>query len=103
MAHLTKSDIEHNLLAGVPVVWQDANKGKFSLVLDDSRERRLFAYLLGSDVRQPTGLSESFVKGLADAYGGTDDPASKVAASSASGSNVGPWRLKSIQTEGFAD
>jgi len=101
VTRLTKSDIERNLLKGQPVVWQDSDKNKTTLMLDDPRERRLFAFLLNTDVRRPTELSESFVRGLATAFEGTDDPASAIAAATSSESNVGPWRLRSIETEGF--
>ena len=80
MARLTKSDIERKLLAGAGVGWQDANKKSSQLVLDDSKKRRLFAFLLSSKVREAAGLSDDFVAGLASAYNGTDDPAATITA-----------------------
>ncbi len=101
MARLTKSDIERNLLAGVGVAWQDANKKSSQLVLDDAKKRRLFAFLLGSKVRDAAGLPDDFVTGLLDAYNGPDDPATTVGAATTVASTAGSWRLQSIETEGF--
>ena len=101
MARLTKSDIERRLLTEVSIAWQDANKKKPSLVLDDPKERRLFAFLLSTKVREPTGLSQDFIDDLLAAYSGTDDPASTIGSASTAGSSAGPWRLQSIETEGF--
>lgn len=101
MARLTKSDIEHRLLTGASVAWQDASEKSHALVLGDPKERRLFAFLLGTKVREPTGLSQDFIDRLLAAYGGTDDPASTIATTTAAGSSAGPWRLQSIETEGF--
>lgn len=101
MARLTKPDIERRLLTGASVVWQDANDKNCQLVLGDPKERRLFAFLLGTKVREPTGLSQNFIDGLSSAYGGTEDPASAIAATTAATSSAGPWRLQSVETEGF--
>jgi hypothetical protein len=99
----TKSDIEHPLLTGVVVAWQDANKKLSHLVLGDAKKRRLFAHLLQNKIRSPTGLSDEFVSGLAAAYDATDDPAATIAASPATGINSEPWRLQTVETEGSAD
>ena len=101
MARLTRSDIELNLLKGLPVEWRDANKNVTTLTLGDPKERRLFAFLLKTHVRQPTGLPQDFTEGLAAAYRGTDDPAPTTASATVSGPTFGPWRLKFIETEGF--
>lgn len=101
MARLTKPDIERRLLTGASVVWQDANDKNCQLVLGDPKERRLFAFLLGTKIREPTGLSQNFIDGLSSAYGATDDPASTITATTAATSSAGPWRLQSIETEGF--
>ncbi len=101
MARLTKSDIERRLLTGASVAWKDANEKNCQLVLGDPKERRLFAFLLGTKVREPTGLSQDFIDGLSSAFGGTDDPASTIAATTAAVSSAGPWRLQAIETEGF--
>ena len=85
MARLTKSDIERKLLTGAGVAWQDANKKSSQLVLADPKKRRLFAFLLRTKVREPTGLSDDFIDGLSSAYNGTDDPASTIAAATAVG------------------
>ncbi len=101
MARLTKSDIERGLLKKDSIAWQDANKKRRSLVLDDPKKRRLFAFLLGTKVREPTGLPQDFIDGLLAAYSGTDDPASTIGSPTTAGSSTGPWRLQSIETEGF--
>lgn len=101
MARLTKSDIERKLLAGAGVGWQDASKKASQLVLDDAKKRRLFAFLLSSKVRDATGLSGDFIGGLSKAYNGTDDPAAASTAGTALATTTGPWRLQSIETEGF--
>jgi len=101
MARLTKPDIERTLLKGASVAWQDANEKNCQLVLGDPKERRLFAFLLGTKVREPTGLSQDFIDGLSSAHGANDDPASTIVATTAAASSAGPWRLQSIETEGF--
>src|SRR3989304_88792 len=101
MARLTKPDIERRLLTGASVPWKDANEKNCQLVLSDPKERRLFAFLLGSKVREPTGLPQNFIDGLSSAYGGTDDPASTIGATTAAALTAGPWRLQSLETEGF--
>lgn len=101
MARLTKLDIERSLLMGEPIVWKD-DKGKdCQFVLDDSKERHLFAFLVGTKVREPTQLPQSFIDNLSSTYDRTDDPASKIRATTATTSSTGPWRLQSIETEGF--
>lgn len=101
MTQLTKSEIERLLLSGSGVPWKDASGKDQRLDLTDAKQRRLFSYLLTSNVRQPTGLPQAFVGGLATAYEASDDPAATAAASAAGPPNAGPWRLKSIETEGF--
>jgi hypothetical protein len=101
MARPTKSDIERKLLTGASVTWKDANKKDCHLLLGDSKQRRLFAFLLGTKVRQPNGLPHDFIEGLATAFAGSDDPASIVTASDSALPSTGPWRLQSIETEGF--
>ena len=99
--HLTKSDIELKLLSGAYVAWKDANGKNCQFALGDPKERRLFTFLLETKVREPTELSQDFIEGLLSAYEGTDDPASTRAAVTATASSDGPWRLHSIETEGF--
>jgi energy-coupling factor transporter ATP-binding protein EcfA2 len=101
MARLTKFEIERQLLTGASVAWQDANKKNCQLVLSEPKARRIFAFLLATKVREPTGLSPDFIQGLSTAFSGTDDPASMTAATSASGASAGPWRLQSMETTGF--
>jgi hypothetical protein len=101
MARPTKSDIERSLLSGASVTWKDVNKKDCQILLGDSKQRRLFAFLLRTKVRQPTGLSQEFIQNLADAYAGSEDPASTISATDSTLPSTGPWRLQSIETEGF--
>ena len=101
MPRLTKSDIERKLLAGVGVTWHDANNKRSQLVLDDAKKRRLFAFLLSSKVREAKGLSDDFVTGLQRTYDAADAPAITGSAGIIAASCAGPWRLNSIETEGF--
>ena len=66
---------------GNNVHWRDANGKDQRLALNNSKGRRLLAYLLASDVRKPTALPSTFVAGLSTAYGANEDPATKNAAS----------------------
>jgi hypothetical protein len=100
MVHLTKADIERILLSGAPVRWRDPNGKQLEIVLRDPKERRLFAFLLLSRVRSPTGLPSDFIGDLSAAYRRTDDPATAIAATPQMHTN-GPWRLQSVETEGF--
>ena len=101
MARLTKSDIERRLLTGASITWKDANGKNCHLVLSDPKERRLFAFLLKTKVREPTGLSEGFINDLSTVYEASDDPASTTSTAASSALTGGPWRLHSIETEGF--
>jgi hypothetical protein len=100
VARLTRSEIVNLLLAGVAVPWSDINKKDLKLELADARQRRLFAFLLNSKIRKPTELPPQFVAGLSAAYDAADDPASNQTSSSRH-TFSGPWRLQSIETEGF--
>jgi hypothetical protein len=72
---LTKSEIEGALLAGSAVPWVDS-AGKSAIVqLATARQRRLFQYLLRSQVREVKALPQAFVDGLATAYVAVGDPA----------------------------
>jgi hypothetical protein len=100
MARLTRSEIVQLLLSGAAVPWLDVNKKKLSLELADAKQRRLFAFLVDSIVRKPVELSSDFVTALSAAYEATDDPAANQLSSSEKALS-GPWRLQSIETEGF--
>lgn len=101
MARLTKSEIERALLAGKPVKWKDTNGKDCWVTLDDSKQRRLFAFLLDSRIREPTGLPEAFIASLSNAYEGGNDPAGAAVDSATSASVSGPWHLQCIESEGF--
>jgi hypothetical protein len=72
---LTKSDIERALLTGVAVPWSDASGKPASIQLVTAKQRRLFAYLLNSKVRDVKGLPLRFIEGLAAAHVAVGDPA----------------------------
>jgi len=101
MARLTKTEIEQSLLAGKKIEWKDAAGKKSSIVLDSAKQRRLFAYLLSSKVREVKGIPEDCVKGLANAHAGPGDPATQQPAATGAAAQAGPWKLHSIKAEGF--
>lgn len=101
MARLTKSDIERKLLTGMPVTWSDGSKKTPQLLLSSPKARSLFQFLLTSPVRNPVGLPDTFIAGLADAYENGKDPASSPVSQPSQSSGSVCWRLKSIETEGF--
>jgi hypothetical protein len=101
MARLTKSDIERKLLTGMAVSWNDGSKKKPQLLLSDPRARGLFQYLLKSTVRNPLELPDLFIKGLADVYESSQDPASTLSITAAPAAEASMWRLYAIETEGF--
>ena len=98
---LTKSEIQRLLLAGSTLSWQEANGKVRRLALADAKQRRLFAFLLSTDVRQPTELPKAFVTGLSTVYQAGDDPALSATVSPPSGSDSTGWRLQLIETKGF--
>lgn len=101
MARLTKSDIERKLLTGMAVSWNDGSKKKPQLLLSDPRARGLFQYLLKNAVRNPLGLPDLFIKGLADVYESGQDPASALSIAAAPAAGASIWKLHAIETEGF--
>lgn len=100
MDRLTKLEIQHALLAGRELAWSNAAGKREAIVLKFAVQRRLFAYLLRSSVREPKGLPEDFVSGLSAAYATENDPASETD-DTASTARTGPWRLQKIETKGF--
>jgi energy-coupling factor transporter ATP-binding protein EcfA2 len=101
MARLTKTEIEQALLAGKKIEWKDAVGKKSSIVLDSAKQRRLFAYLLSSKVREVKGLPDDCVTGLAAAHIAPGDPATQQPAAATTTAQAGPWKLACIKTEGF--
>jgi len=101
MARLTRTDIERKLLTGMAVSWDDLNKKKPQLLLSDPRARSLFKFLLTNPVRNPTGLSDVFIAGLATAYVSDPDPASSMNLNSGSAGTSASWKLQAMETEGF--
>lgn len=101
MNRLTRLEIQRALLGGELVTWSDTAGRPATLRLVDAPQRRLFAFLLTSDVRDPRGLPENFIKGLATAFAAADDPASDAAGVASDATPAGPWKLQAIETEGF--
>lgn len=101
MDRLTKLEIQRALLGGTPISWRDAAGRLEVLQLVTPAQRRLFGFLLESTVRDPRGLTATFISGLSDAYSREDDPASGALADTEPAVSAGPWRLQRIETEGF--
>lgn len=101
MARLTKTEIQQRLLAGKEIQWKDAASKTASIILESAKQRRLFAYLLSSTVREVKGIPEDCVKGLASAYAASDDPATQQVFVGGAVGQSGPWSLHSIKAEGF--
>lgn len=97
---LTKSEIEQSLLVGKKIEWSDTTGKTMSIILDNPKQRRLFAYLLSSKIREVKGIPEDCIRGLASAYSASDDPATQQT-SKDSAAPSGPWRLHSVKIEGF--
>jgi hypothetical protein len=100
MPRLTKADIEQGLLAGKPISWTDASNKASLILLDAARQRRLFAYLLKSKFRNVKSLPNDFVDGLAAAFSAADDPAAN-AMTAVSVTIGGPWKIDTLEVEGF--
>jgi hypothetical protein len=102
VSRLSKSDIQRRLLSGSKIDFKDAAGKNASLQLADAKQRRLFDFLLGSDVREPTGLTDVFISGLRNVYEDANDPATSQPSEESSGFNSsGPWKLHAIKAEGF--
>lgn len=101
MSHLTKAEIERKLLWGTTINWTDASSKKASTALATPAQRRLFEYLLASAVREPTGLTETFITGLHAAFDAETDPAAKAVAPNDTAVQPTSWRLHAIESEGF--
>lgn len=101
MPRLTKRDIEQGLLSGKPVSWKDANNKSASILLDTAKQRRLFAYLLKSKVREVKNLPSDFIDGLAVVFVDAGDPAADTALTAAGPTSGGPWKIHALKVEGF--
>jgi hypothetical protein len=101
MNRLTKLEIQRALLAGAALSWTNAAGKTDSLELEDPISRRLFGYLLQSEVRDPKGLADGFLAGLAKAFVNQNDASDEVVATPPVSPSSGPWRLQRIETEGF--
>jgi energy-coupling factor transporter ATP-binding protein EcfA2 len=98
---LTKSEIERALLTGSVVRWADAAGKPASTQLATAKQRRLFGYLLTSNIRDVRGLPEAFIDGLAEAHVGVGDPAAASVQQSINPSASGPWKIQALKIEGF--
>jgi hypothetical protein len=101
VARLTKSDIEKALLTGAAVPWTDAGGKPASIQLATAKQRRLFAYLLSSKVRDVKGLPQAFIDGLAAAYVAVGDPAAASVQQTVNPSASGPWKIQALKIGGF--
>ena len=101
MSHLTRAEIERKLLLGAAVSWPDSGGKKTQMLLGNSHERRLFEFLLSSQVRVSTNLPTTFIEGLQAAYDALHDPAATLAAKNTQSTISSPWKLQAIETEGF--
>jgi hypothetical protein len=98
---LTRSDIEKALLAGAAVPWTDASGKPANIQLAKASQRRLFAYLLNSKIRDVKGLPQAFIDGLATAYVAVGDPAAPNVQQSVNPSASGPWKIHALKIDGF--
>ena len=90
---LTKSDVEGALLAGASVPWTDAGGKPASIQLATASQRRLFAYLLNSKIRDVKGLPQDLYRGLAAADVAVGDPAAPSVQQTVNPSASGPWKI----------
>jgi len=100
MDRLTKIEIQRSLIGGREVGWINPAGKRQAIELKSAAQRRMFEYLLQSKVRQPKDIPDEFIIGLGRAFGAESDPAEE-AATTASSTLTGPWRLHKIETEGF--
>jgi recombinational DNA repair ATPase RecF len=101
VSRLTKSDIERALLAAAVVPWTDANGKPATMQLATAKQRRLFAYLLRSKIRDVRGLPQAFIDDLAAAYVAVGDPAAASVQQTVNPSASGPWKIHALKIEGF--
>jgi energy-coupling factor transporter ATP-binding protein EcfA2 len=98
---LTKSDIEKALLAGAAVPWTDAGGKSAIIQLAKASQRRLFAFLLNSKIRDVKGLPQTFIDELEAAYVSAGDPAAPTVQQTVNPSASGPWKIQALKIEGF--
>ncbi len=98
---LTKSDIEGTLISGAAVPWIDASGKSTNIQLATAKQRRLFAYLRNSKVREVKGLPQAFIDGLAAAHTAVGDPAAANVQQTVNPSASGPWKINTLKIEGF--
>ena len=101
MPRLTKSDIEGALLSGAAVPWIDSGGKSANIQLATAKQRRLFAYLRNSKLRDVKGLPQAFIDGLAAEYVAAGDPAAASVQQSVNPSVSGPWKIHALKIGGF--
>jgi hypothetical protein len=79
----------------------DAGGKSASIQLATAKQRRLFAYLLNSKIRDVKGLPQAFIDNLAAAYVAVGDPAAASVQQSVNPSASGPWKVRALKIEGF--
>ena len=102
MKRLTRTQIEADLLAGKSVPWMGANGKPTYLQLETPAQRRLYAFLAGSQVRTGKDLPTEFIDGLWAAFSEGDDPAAQdIASEEGQTAKAAAWRIKHLQTKNF--
>ncbi len=102
MVRLTSSEIEKALLSGNSLSYSDASGKPVTLQLSEAKQRQLFEFVLRSTVRSPTELPQGFIAGLQNAFDASHDPAiGATNSATTSPQSAGPWKLSTIESEGF--
>ena len=83
------------------VPWTDTGGKSASIELATAKQRRLFAYLLTSRVRDVRGLPQRFIEDLAAAYVAAGAPAAANIQQTVNPSASGPWKIQALRIEGF--
>jgi hypothetical protein len=102
MARRTREAIEQALLHGESVSWTNKDSGGVqALSLAEPEQRRLFAFLLNSSIRDTKLLDNQFIYDLRAAYTADTDPANSQHSDKATSTASRRWVLWEIQTEDF--
>ena len=81
--------------------WTDAGGKPVNIQLATAKQRRLFADLRNSKIREVKGLPQAFIDGLAAAHVAVGDPAAANIQQTVNPSASGPWKIQALRTEGF--
>src|SRR6185437_16547469 len=93
--------IEKALLGGGAVPWTDPGGKPATIQLKSAKQRRCFAYLLASKIRDVRGMPQTFIDGLAAAHVAANDPGAASVQHTVNPSASGPWKIQSLKIEGF--